>query len=117
MLDLRRIVNDTDAVRAGLAKRGEDDAPIDEIIELDARRRELIQQTDSARHFRNEVSRTIGAEKRRPTEDEIQQMRATGDRISALEEEARSVATELRTLMLGCRTSRSATYRRVWTRV
>ncbi len=101
MLDLHRIVNDTDAVRAGLAKRGEDDAPIDLIIELDARRRSLIQQTDSARHFRNEVSRTIGAEKRRPTDDEIQQMRATGDRISALEEEARSVATELRNLMLG----------------
>ena len=101
MLDLRRIVNDADAVRAGLAYRGEDDAPIDEIIELDARRRTLIQQTDSARHFRNDVSRTIGAEKRRPTDDEIQQMRSTGDRISALEEEARTVATELRTLMLG----------------
>ena len=102
MLDLRRIVNDTDAVRTGLVKRGEDVAPIDEIIALDVRRRRsLIQQTDSARHFRNEVSRTIGAEKRRPTEDEIQQMRSTGDRISALEEEARSVASELRTLMLG----------------
>ncbi len=101
MLDLRKIVNNTDAVRAGLAKRGEDVAPIDEIISLDVRRRSLIQQTDSARHFRNEVSRTIGAEKRRPTDDEIQQMRSTGDRISALEEEARSVATELRTLMLG----------------
>lgn len=101
MLDLRKIVNDTDAVRAGLAKRGEEVAPIDEIISLDVKRRSLIQQTDSARHFRNEVSRTIGAEKRRPTDDEIQQMRSTGDRISALEEEARSVATELRTLMLG----------------
>ena len=42
MLDLRRIVNDTDAVRAGLAKRGEDVAPIDEIISLDVRRRSLI---------------------------------------------------------------------------
>ncbi len=101
MLDLRKIVNDTDAVRAGLVKRGESDAPVEEIIVLDARRRTLIQQTDSARHFRNEVSRTIGTEKRRPTDDEIQQMRSTGDRISALEEEARSVATELRTLMLG----------------
>ena len=101
MLDLRRIVNDTDGVRAGLVKRGEDVAPIEEIIALDVRRRSLIQQTDSARHFRNEVSRTIGAEKRRPTDDEIQQMRSTGDRISALEEEARSVASELRTLMLG----------------
>lgn len=101
MLDLRRIVNDTDAVRAGLAKRGEQDAPIEAIIELDERRRSLIQQTDSARQIRNEVSRRIGEEKRRPTDDEIQQMRATGDRISALEDEARTVEADLRALMLG----------------
>ena len=101
MLDLRRIVNDTDAVRDGLAKRGEEDAPIDAILALDVRRRELIQETDSARHFRNEVSRSIGAEKRRPTDEEIQQMRATGDRISELEGEARAVDAELRDLMLG----------------
>ena len=101
MLDLRRIVNDTDAVRDGLAKRGEEDASIDAILALDVRRRELIQETDSARHFRNEVSRAIGAEKRRPTDEEIQQMRATGDRISELEGEARAVDAELRDLMLG----------------
>ncbi len=101
MLDLRKIVNDSDAVRIGLAKRGEEDAPIDAIIELDERRRSLIQQTDSARHFRNEVSRRIGEEKRRPTDDEIQQMRTTGDRISALEDEARTVEADLRALMLG----------------
>ena len=100
MLDLRRIVSDTDAVRDGLAKRGEEDAPIDAILALDVRRRELIQETDSARHFRNEVSRAIGAEKRRPTDEEIQQMRATGDRISELEGEARAVDAELRDLML-----------------
>ena len=100
MLDLRRIVNDTDAVRDGLAKRGEEDASIDAILALDVRRRELIQETDSARHFRNEVSRAIGAEKRRPTDEEIQQMRATGERISELEGEARAVDAELRDLML-----------------
>ena len=101
MLDLRRIVNDTDAVRAGLAKRGEEDAPIDAIISLDRQRRELIQQTDSARQLRNEVSRRIGDEKRRPTDDEIQQMRATGDQISVLETEARDVDSQLRNLLLG----------------
>ena len=101
MLDLRSIVNDTEIVRSGLAKRGEDDAAIDEIISLDVKRRSLIQETDSARHFRNEVSRRIGEEKRRPTDDEIQHMRATGDRISEFEAEARAVDAELRTLMLG----------------
>ena len=101
MLDLRRIVNDTDTVRAGLDKRGENHAPIDHILALDTRRRSLIQQIDSARHFRNETSRRIGEEKRRPTDDEVQQMRTTGDRISELEVEARSVESELRMLMLG----------------
>ena len=101
MLDLRRIVSDTDSVRAGLAKRGEIDPPIDEIIALDVRRRELIQETDAARHHRNEVSRRIGEEKRRPTDDEITAMRSTGSRISVLEEEARTVDAALRTLMLG----------------
>ncbi len=100
MLDLRRIVNDTETVRAGLAKRGETDAPIDKILELDVHRRALIQQTDSARQLRNGVSSRIGREKRRPTDAEILQMRATGDRISELEDEARNVATELRDLML-----------------
>ena len=42
MLELRKIVNETDAVRAALDKRGEVDPPIDEIIALDVRRRELI---------------------------------------------------------------------------
>ncbi len=101
MLELRRIVNETDAVRAGLLKRGEIDAPIDEIIALDVRRRALIQDTDTARHRRNEVSRSIGEEKRRPTDEEIQEMRGIGDRISKLEEEARSVDAELRVLLLG----------------
>ena len=101
MLDLRRLVNDTDDVRAGLVKRGEDDAALEKIVALDVRRRELIQETDSARHYRNEVSRRIGEEKRRPTDDEIRQMRSTGERISELEAESRSVADDLRALMLG----------------
>ena len=100
MLDLRRIVSDTETVKAGLAKRGEIDPPINEILALDVRRRELIQETDAARHRRNEVSRRIGEEKRRPSDEEIQEMRATGSRISVLEEEARGVDAALRKLML-----------------
>ena len=100
MLELRKIVNETDAVRAALDKRGEVDPPIDEIIALDVRRRELIRETDAARQRRNEVSKRIGAEKRRPTDDEIHEMRATGDRISGLEDEARDVENNLRDLML-----------------
>ncbi len=100
MLDLRKIVTETDAVRAGLSKRGEVDPPIDEILALDVRRRELIQETDAARQRRNSVSRAIGEEKRKPEPDEIAEMRDLGDRISELEAEARNVATCLRNNML-----------------
>ncbi len=100
MLDLRMIVADPDMVRARLAKRGDTEAPLEAIVALDARRRELIQETDSARQLRNEVSRRIGNEKRRPTDDEISQMRSTGDRISKLENELRDTQSALRERLL-----------------
>lgn len=100
MLDLNSIVRAPDVVRDGLRRRGEDVASVDEVIALDARRRELIVRTDGERHRRNEVSKAIGDAKRKPTDDEIQEMRATGDRIQALAAEQREVEAELRTLML-----------------
>lgn len=100
MLDLRMIVDSPDTVRAGLTRRGESVTPIDEIISLDVRRRKLIQEVDACRHLRNDVSKRIGAEKRKPTDEEIQQMRGTGDRISELESELRDVESELRSVLL-----------------
>ncbi len=101
MLDLNKIVNAPDEVCAGLIKRGEDVASIDEALKLDAERRRLIQEVDSERQLRNSVSKRIGDEKRRPTDEEIQQMRSTGERINQLDSELRTVQSELRDLMLG----------------
>ena len=101
MLDLNKIVNATDEVRAGLVRRGEDASSIDQVLELDIKRRSLIQQVDSERQLRNEVSKRIGDEKRRPTDEEISQMRATGERINELEGELRAVQSDLRAVMLG----------------
>jgi seryl-tRNA synthetase len=100
MLDLNDIVRDTDRVRAALVRRGEQDPPIDRIVELDSRRRELISTNDTDRATRNAVSKKIGDEKRKPTPEEIAQMRETNDRIKAAEQELVTIQQEIRDLIL-----------------
>ena len=99
MLSLEQIVRDPEKFRTALVRRGED-PPIDRILELDSRRKELIHDGDVDRARRNNVSKAIGAEKRKPTLEEIAEMRETGDRIKAVEAELASVLTELNVTLL-----------------
>jgi len=99
MLSLEQIVRDPEKFRTALVRRGED-PPIDRILELDSRRKQLIQDGDVDRARRNNVSKAIGAEKRKPTLEEIAEMRETGDRIKAVEAELATVLTELNVTLL-----------------
>ena len=99
MLSLEQIVRDPETFRAALVRRGED-PPIDRILELDSRRKQLIQDGDVDRARRNNVSKAIGAEKRKPTPEEIAEMRETGDRIKTVEAELANVLEELNTTLL-----------------
>ncbi len=100
MLDLTEIVRDTDRVRAGLERRGESDPPLDRIVELDSQRRQLIAQADKDRAVRNTVSKRIGDEKRKPTPEEIAEMRETNERIKAAEQQLGEIQDEIRELIL-----------------
>jgi seryl-tRNA synthetase len=78
VLDLRSIREDPDAARAGLARRGAADE-LDELLRLDARRREILPALEEGRARRNRVSEEI-AELKRAGEDAgepIAEMRAT----------------------------------------
>ncbi len=99
MLSLEQIVRDPEKFRTALVRRGED-PPIDRILELDSRRKELIQTADVDRARRNNVSKAIGNEKRKPTPEEITEMRETGDRIKTVEAELTTVLDELETTLL-----------------
>jgi len=99
MLSLEQIVRDPETFRAALKRRGED-APIDRILELDSRRKQLIQDGDVDRARRNNVSKAIGAEKRKPTPEEITEMRETGDRIKSVEADLAEVVEELNVTLL-----------------
>ena len=98
MLAIELIRTDPDLVRRAVASRG-DTVDIDRILELDERRRAIARETDDLRAVRNEVSKEIGKTKNKPPEL-IQQMRDVGTKIKGLDEDARTVMSELDALML-----------------
>lgn len=83
-----------------MLRRGEKDPPLDRIVDLDSERRRLIAESDSDRARRNAVSKRIGDEKRKPTPDEITEMRETNDRIKSAEQELQSIQAQLHDLVL-----------------
>jgi seryl-tRNA synthetase len=65
VLDLKRIRQEPDAVRAALARRGGDlDGVVDRVVALDASRRALIPELEELRAGRNAAAEAIAAAKR-----------------------------------------------------
>jgi seryl-tRNA synthetase len=89
VLDLRRIREDPDGVRAALARRGLDQADaLDRVIELDERRRALLPELEGLRAQQNEANARIRAsEDPAEREREIEAMRAVAARAKELERE------------------------------
>lgn len=84
MLDLRLIRDQTPVVREALAKLNTS-APIDEILNLDARRRELLTEAEQLKARRNAGSKQISRTPAGPERDQlIAEMRELGDRIQEL---------------------------------
>ena len=59
MIDIELIRSKPEWVKEQIEKLN-DTAPIDEIVEADIRRREILQQVEELRRQRNEVSKQIG---------------------------------------------------------
>ena len=100
MIDINLIREKPDMVKAAMVALNAE-APIDTILELDERRREVLSEVESLRAERNAVSKEIGRMKDQAARQaKIEQMRAVGDRIKALEEDLKAVEGELDTAML-----------------
>ncbi len=96
MLDLNFIREHADEIKEALVKLNTT-APIDEILELDTRRRELIKEVESLKAERNAVSKEIGRMKDEQAREKlIVEMRDLGDRIKTLDDEMRDVEERLR---------------------
>jgi seryl-tRNA synthetase len=104
MLDLRRIRSDLDAVKAGLALRGEDTAPLDRVAALDERQRQVAVERDELRNRIKQLSAEVGKLRRDQKVDEAEALqaesRALGEQEKALAAEADTAADEIRDLLL-----------------
>ncbi len=87
MIELATIRENPERVRQAIRDLNTT-APIDEILELDARRRALLTELETQRAERNRVSKEIPTIKEEATKTElIRQMRALGDDIRIADDE------------------------------
>ncbi len=104
MLDLRLIRSDPDAVKAGIARRGEDTAIIDRLHGMDAELRRLSARRDQLRSEIRVLSNEVGAlfrEQRKDEATELQeQSRLLGAEEKELDAEAEALEVELREVLL-----------------
>ncbi|WP_409022009.1 serine--tRNA ligase [Dellaglioa sp. P0083] len=89
MLDIKMIRQNVDEVKEQLGNRGVKPEIIDEMVEKDRKRRDIIVQTETLKKKRNDVSQAIAQLKRNKenADAQIEEMKKVGDAIKAFDEE------------------------------
>ena len=104
MIDIRLLRSDPEAVKASIARRGEDIAVIDRVVELDARQRSLAEERDQVRNEVNTISKQVGGLHRDGKADEATELQTRSRELGAREEELTAevdvLATEVREILL-----------------
>ncbi len=93
MLDLKFINENQAEVKEMMKNRGLEKKIVDEFVELDEKRRDILYEVEQLRHRRNVASDKIGQLKRagEDAEDMIAEMKDVSDRIKELEDELKDV--------------------------
>ena len=101
MLDIKFIRENTEAVRKNLLNR-HNDFDLDEVLQLDEKRRELLKQTESLKSKRNAESKNIAIAKKKGEDASaaITAMREVGDEISRIDKELDQIETKQKDLLL-----------------
>jgi seryl-tRNA synthetase len=96
VLDLKRIREDPEGARAALSRRGPEQVQLlDQVLELDARRRTLLPELEGLRAEQNEANARIRASGEGEREREIEAMRAVATRAKELERTLAEVQQQL----------------------
>ncbi|HEX2922569.1 MAG TPA: serine--tRNA ligase [Chloroflexota bacterium] len=100
MLSLQFIRDHADVVRESLRKRHES-APVEEVLELDVRRRQLLQQLESMRAEQNRASAEVAkAKDKSAVADRIAELRQLSQRIKEMEPTIKEIEERLGQLLL-----------------
>ena len=105
MLDIRQIRENPDRIKAAMKKRCLDlDTVVDDILKIDAKRREISTKTDQMKSEQNSVSKKIpqmkkAGEDTAPILDKMKELSAeiseNAAKVSALEEQQKSLLLSL----------------------
>ena len=100
MLDIKLIRDQPDEVKRALATVGVPPEQVDAVLAADVRRRAVITEVERMRAQRAETSKTVGKLPPAEREQVVAEMRALGDRISAVEADVAAAAAAFEAAML-----------------
>ena len=104
VLDIKYIRQEPDTARERLGQRGEEPGKIDELLELDERRRSIVTEVENLQAERNAASKEIGAlmgqGKQAEAETKKSETRELGDRIDALNNQKSEADAAFHSLIL-----------------
>jgi seryl-tRNA synthetase len=100
MLDIKRIRDQPDEVKRALATVGVPPEQVDAVLAADVRRRAVITEVERMRAQRAETSKTVGKLPPAEREKVVVEMRALGDRISAVEADVAAAEAAFEAAML-----------------
>lgn len=102
MLDVKILRNEYARVEEALTKRGKSLDLIAGFTEMDTKRRELLQESETLKSRRNTVSAEVARLKknRENADDLIVEMREVSDRIKAMDEEVRELEVKINELTM-----------------
>lgn len=101
MLDARFVRENPELVMKAITAKGEQ-ADLEEFLQLDEKRRKLLQETETLKHRRNTVSKEIGLLKKagKETGEMMEKMRLSNERMRELDEEIRELDARLEAILL-----------------
>lgn len=106
MIDINLIRDNPELVKENIKKKFQDKklSLVDEIIELDKKKRALQSEGDTRRAQRNSLAKNIGALMREGKKEEAEEAKRiskeNNDRVAQIEAEASEIETKLRTAMM-----------------
>ena len=101
MLDIRLFREQADTVKSKIELRGDDPKVVDEVLELDNERRQLIGKTEEMKARRNKVSEEIEKKRNKENADDvIKEMRELGDEIKENDAKLNEVDNKVRDILI-----------------
>ena len=100
MLDIKKIIENKQIYIEGLSNRGYDVTNLDIVISLNENRGKLITDGDKKRAQRNEISKKIGNEKRKPTEEETNFIKSLAEDLKNIDIELNEINEKIKSIML-----------------